>query len=246
MADQQPDTNDEPVAYDTEGRPLYYRPEKNQEDPAPVRQRVSSTTIAKRRAAAPPRSPLTPAEVADHERSIHDYPEIQFSSTEYVVLDVERSVWGLIQIWLWIIAIIIVIAAFTLVMIQSAVPTERANITLIGFCVLIGALLAGGIATHIFRRNYFIVTNERIFARSQISPFSHHTQIIEIEHVEDCSIKQSNIMQTLLKYGTLRLSTIGDEQTYLFTFVVHPDVQFKIISKVIYQVDEGETSAFVK
>ena len=63
-------------------------------------------------------------------------------------------------------------------------------------------------------------------------------------HIEDCSYAQTNPIQTILNYGSIRLSTIGDEQTYVFTFVDRPKEQFRIVNHVVQQVDEGQTTKY--
>ncbi len=187
----------------------------------------------------------TPAEQADHDRSVHDYPDIQFSPTEYVVIDVERSFWGIVRIWLFALAVFLTMAIVT-ILIDRTSPikidfTTEASL-FVGTIVL--TLLCGIVGTQVYRQNTFIVTNERIFACIQYTPFSQRNQNVEIEHIEDCSYAQTNPIQTILNYGSIRLSTIGDEQTYVFTFVDRPKEQFRIVNHVVQQVDEGQTTKY--
>lgn len=190
---------------------------------------------------------LTPAEQADHDRSVHDYPNIKFSPTEYVVIDVQRSIWGLARIWAIALAIFGVMIAVTLMVNATAVSTNTSNFSvMIGLVIgtIVLPLAAGFVGTSIYRHNHLIVTNERVFAEIQNSPFSHRTQNIELEHIEDCSFNQNGIVATILNYGSIRLSTVGDEQTYLITFVDRPREQFRTINHVVQQVDEGEATRY--
>ena len=50
----------------------------------------------------------------------------------------------------------------------------------------------------------------------------------------------------MLNYGSIRLSTVGDEQTYLFTYVDRPKEQFRVINHVVQQVDEGAPTKYHK
>jgi hypothetical protein len=232
--EQQPDINsDQPVAYDVQGRPLYYRPDSDEQ---PVEQKE---TIGD----AEHKDILSPELRIKHEDSIELYPEIQFSKTEYVVIDVQRTFWGLVLIWLAAIAAFVVIVLFAVIMVSIA---EADPFTMFIIVVGLGAvcLLGGAIGQYVFRRNIFIVTNERVFARLQHTPFSYRTQNVEIEHIEDCSFRQNGIVQMLLNYGSIRLSTIGDEQTYRFTFVARPEEQFKVINHVIQIVDEDVATKY--
>ena len=188
---------------------------------------------------------LTPAEQADHDRSVHDYPDIQFSPTEYVVIDVQRSPWGIVRIWLIALAIFIAMGIIV-VLINRTSPvgtTLFVNVALF-ICAIILPLLIGLVGTYIYHRNTFIVTNERIISHIQFTPFAKRLQNVEIEHIEDCSFAQHGLLSIMFNYGTIRLSTIGDEQTYLFTFVDNPQAQFQVINHVVQQVDEGEPTRY--
>ena len=188
---------------------------------------------------------LTPAEQADHDRSVHDYPDIQFSPTEYVVIDVQRSIWGEVVIWLFALLIFVSLTAITILLNQTA-PVKLDQWAMAGLAAVTvsASLLVGIVGSRVYRRNSFIVTNERIFAHIQLTPFSQRSQNVEIEHIEDCSVTQSNPLQMMFNYGSIRLSTVSDEQTYIFTFVDRPKEQFTTINHVIQQVDEGEATRY--
>jgi hypothetical protein len=243
---------DQPVAYDTEGRPLYYRPLDNAAPPQdpPTSTPLPAPNQTTAQASAHEESSPTDNSTwqADHDRSVHDYPEIQFSPTEYVVIDVQRSTVGLVLIWL----VALLLAAFALLA-AMFLPDFLATIdlghtagsaSLATFGVAVLAIIGGFVAAWVYRANRFIVTNERIFQRLQHTPFAYRNQNIEMEHVEDCSLKQNNIFQILFNYGTIRLSTIGSEQTYRFTFVARPTEQFKVVNAVVQAVDEGAATRF--
>lgn len=188
---------------------------------------------------------LTPAEQADHDRSVHDYPDIQFSPSEYVVIDVVRSIWGLARIWLFAIVIFVALSLITLLIHQTS-PTSLSQWVYVALFVatIVITLLVGIVGSHVYRRNSFIVTNERVIAHIQMTPFAQRTQNVELEHIEDCSIAQTSPLQHILNYGSIRLSTVGDEQTYLFTYVTDPHRQFAVINRVVQQVDEGEPTRY--
>lgn len=243
---------DSPAAYDPEGRPLYYSTPSDETPPA-AEQNPTATPAAEQTASAPePTAPAAAtaaatvndaAQQADHDRSVHDYPDIQFSPTEYVVIDVQRSAVGLVLIWL----VALLVTALALAA-AAILPSFLASInldatagtaSLVALGVALLAVVGGFVTAWVYRANYFIVTNERVFQRLQHSPFSYRDQNLEMERVEDCSFRQDNIIQTLLDYGTIRLSTVGDEQTYRFNFVARPAEQFKIINAVVQAVDEN-------
>jgi len=216
------------VAYDAQGRPLYYQPESPQ-NAQPITGKDGGV--------------WSPELQLKHEESVKHYPEIQFSETEYVVIDVQRTIWGLAIIWLVALAAFAVILLFVVTMITVAEADPFTMFVLVS-TLGVTCLLGGAVGQYVFRRNFFIVTNERILSRTQNSPFSYHTQKVEIEHIEDCSIDQNGPIQMMLNFGTIRLSTVGDEHTYRFTFVTRPEQQFRVVSEVIRVVDEDSTTKY--
>ena len=192
----------------------------------------------------PPNSPniirenLSPDEQADHDRSAHDYPELQLSPTEYVVIDVERSNWGYILIWLTAVAAFLVVIAVVILVEQTTSIANFSLLLIVGFATAFLCIVGGLVAAYVYRASYFILTNERVLQHIQAAPFSYRNQNIEIERVEDCSFHQSNIAQMLLDFGTIRLSTVGNEQTYIFTFAARPGEQFRVINNLVHQVEE--------
>jgi len=191
-----------------------------------------------------PNDQLSPRDQADHERSVHDYPFIKFEPTEFVVIDVTRSIVGIIYIWLVALVAFSAIVGVAVLIAHTSPDDLKDNIAIAAFIGAFGAFAGGAIATYVFRSSYFIVTNERIFARAQYAPFSYRDQSIEIEHIEDCSLRQGGILQTLFGYATIRLSTVGDEHTYQFTFVTRPKEQFDVINEVVHAVDEDEPTKY--
>ena len=190
---------------------------------------------------------LTPAEQADDDRSVHDYPNISFSPTEYVVIDVQRSPWGIARVWLFALLIFLAMGAIAILMHQTS-PIEMSTAVYAGLFIatIAATALVGIVGTHIYRNNSFIVTNERVISHIQTTPFAVRTQNVELEHIEDCSVAQTTPAQHIFNYGSIRLSTVGDEQTYLFTFVDRPREQFSVINRVVQQVDEGEPTRYHK
>jgi hypothetical protein len=190
---------------------------------------------------------LTPAEQADHDRSVHDYPELDLGDDEYVVTSVARSVVGLVFIWLTVTLVAGVFGVLALIVMTSgqfgASREMMAAACLLGVVV---ALLVGLLVHWTYRRNYLIVSNQRVFERMQSTPFSYRMQSLEIEHIEDVSFTQEGILPTLFNYGSVRMSTVGDEQTYQLTFVANVAEQIKIIKKVVHAVDEQEPTKYRK
>jgi hypothetical protein len=78
-----------------------------------------------------------------------------------------------------------------------------------------------------------IITNKHVIQMVMKSPVATSVNIIDLQSIEDASFHQSGLLQKLFRYGTLRLSTIGDETTYTFPYSDVSPSELKAISKLI-------------
>jgi len=189
---------------------------------------------------------LSPAEQADHERSVFDYPWLDLEDDEYVVIDIERSLAGKFFVWFCSIgASLFFIASALVIIFVDEVISDIAIATTCLFCVVISLLV--GLAFHwVYNHNQLILTNQRVFGRVQSTLFSQRTQTLEIEHIEDVSYTQDGILPIVFDYGSLRMSTVGDEHTYSLTFVSDPANQVRVVKKVVNAVDEQKPTRYHK
>ena len=105
------------------------------------------------------------------------------------------------------------------------------------FCVLV--VLGGATALWVYLQNQFYMTNESVIQEIQESLFSRHEQTVSLGSIEDASFRQSGILQTMFDYGTIRLSTEGDETTYIFHYVTNPKRQIAILNNAIESFKNG-------
>ena len=87
---------------------------------------------------------------------------------------------------------------------------------------------------HVYSNNKLFVTNKRIIQRSQSTLFASSTNIIDLVSIEDVSFKQSGLLEHILKVGTLRMSTIGEETTYTFKYVDTPIDELETITHLVH------------
>ena len=99
--------------------------------------------------------------------------------------------------------------------------------------------LGGAVSLWIYLQNHFYMTNESVIQEIQGSLFYRHEQTVSLGSIEDASFLQSGIIQTLFNYGTIRLSTEGEETTYIFHFVANPRKQIAIINNAIEDFKNG-------
>jgi hypothetical protein len=83
-------------------------------------------------------------------------------------------------------------------------------------------VLGGVIATVVYEGNKFYITNESVVQFIQPSLFNTKQQVVNLINVEDASSQQANLIEQLLNYGTIHLSTQGEQTHYTFRFVANP------------------------
>jgi hypothetical protein len=228
-----------PVAYTPDGQPLYARPSG-----ATVAQTASESgsqpqVVYLSRAIDPHQQTISPELQQKHDESVRHFPQLGLSEGEYVISAVRRHPIGVVSIWLVVALAITLLGVVSYLITTTDVfsffgqtdMTASAGMVVILSSVL---LIVGGIAaTFIYDANRFFLTNESVIQYIQTSLFARKNQTISLGNVEDASFSQDGIIQTLLNYGSIRLSTEGDETTYRFAFVADPKNQIHLINDAI-------------
>lgn len=179
-----------------------------------------------------------------HERSAKLYRHLNLSDGEFVILDIKRHPIGL-TIPVLATALILVVLSAILVLYPtdaSAIGLPLPSFEAILWPVLLVMLLiamGGLIAVWVYLQNRFYMTNESVIQEIQQSLFARHEQTVSLGSIEDASYKQYGILQTMLNYGTIRLSTEGEETTYRFAYVANPREQVAVLNNAIEAFKNG-------
>ena len=256
--DQQPNTP-QPAAYDVEGRPLYYHPPQDAQPEEPqstAAQRPSHVTVLPESMEGQNFDPRIRSQYANepdvvhtvrnlepqpmviseelkrkHEESVAQYPQLNLSEGEYVILDIKRHPIGIVAPIAITAIIIMVIFGFaflypSLITGGSLLPVPSPT-AMFGIATLFAILaaLGGAVALWVYLQNQFYMTNESVIQEIQESLFSRHEQTVSLGSIEDASFRQSGIIQMIFNYGTIRLSTEGEETTYIFHFVANQNTR---------------------
>ena len=99
------------------------------------------------------------------------------------------------------------------------------------FSILVG--LGMFVVYYVYTNNKFFLTNESVIQEIQDSIFSRHEQTVSLASIEDASYVQTNIIQHIFNYGSIRLSTEGDETTYRFTYVANPKDHIAVLNNAV-------------
>jgi len=176
-----------------------------------------------------------------HSRSQQDFPFLSLEEDEYVVLKIGRSKAGLVLIWFTEVVLFLV-CTLALILVDASgasnaffagsMPAIRGAI----FVIYIVLFLSGTIGTKVYLDNKIFVTNRRVIQQTSSALFNKSMNVIELEKIEDVSFKQSGILDYIFHFGTIRMSTVGDETTYTFRFVDTPTDEIQTISHLIHEI----------
>jgi uncharacterized membrane protein YdbT with pleckstrin-like domain len=107
-----------------------------------------------------------------------------------------------------------------------------------GLLILLVSLLCY-VNVWVYLNNTFFLTNESVIQEIQVSLFSKHEQTVSLQNIEDASYRQQGLLQTMFNYGSIRLSTEGDETTYRFNYVADPKRQIAILNDAVEAFKNG-------
>ena len=182
-----------------------------------------------------------------HARSQQDFPFLSLEEDEYVVLKIARAKAGLILIWFTEVVLFLV-CTLALILVDSTgaassfLASSMPIFRIVIFVVYIFLFLSGAIGTKVYLDNKIYVTNHRIIHEASSSLFHKSTNVIELEKIEDVSFKQAGLLDYIFHFGTIRMSTVGDETTYTFRFVDTPTDEIQTISHLIHETKQPKES----
>lgn len=184
-----------------------------------------------------------------HADSVRRYPSLNLSEGEFIILEIQRHPIGLlIPIFLTVLSVIMFTSFAFLVpdfYDKAALSTTLWMTTLEAPTIIIFLALAffsivlGSISIWIYQRNQFFLTNESVIQEIQLGLFSRKEQTVSLGSIEDASFRRQGILQHLFNYGTMRLSTEGEETTYRFAFVEDPKAQIATVSNAVEAFKNG-------
>lgn len=246
------DDYNQPVAYDIDGRPLYAHPpagpvSRAASGPAqalaqPAAQQVVHIT----RAAEPVKHEVSDELKKKHAISARIYPTLNLTDNEYVITVVRRHPIGLVIPLtlgaLLIAAALIILSNYPTIVEVLQIEGQLAQTSVVAVPMLLFSAfiaLAMFISYYVYINNKFYLTNESVIQEVQLSLFSRHEQTVSLENVEDASYHQAGILQDLFNYGTLRLSTQGDETTYTFRWAGNPKSRIAALNNAVESFKNG-------
>lgn len=246
MNDNQPTDYNKPVAYDANGQPLFAHPPAGQ--PAPVvpqpQEHATPQVVQLTRASDPVPVKISEEVKVKHLESKRKYPRLNLSEGEYIISEVRRHPIGLVPP-VAVGTFLVLIVGFGLInypiMQQNSTDTLPPfdSLLLPAFLFIILVALGCYIAIWVYLNNRFFLTNESVVQEIQTTLLAHHEQTVSLANIEDASYRQSGILQMMFNYGSIRLSTEGDETTYRFYYVSDPKKEIATLNNAVEAFKNG-------
>lgn len=242
--------DNKPVAYDAQGRPLYLHPPKDMQQPtSPPQNNVTHDgmqVVQVTRSTDPVAVKVSEETMQRHIESKNKYPMLNLSDGEYVVTNIDRHPIGVFVIWaITVLIILLIVVCWSLLLIHPNIerniiaPSSVPMVSAFALALAVLALAIGWAALTIFNGNKFFLTNESVIQKIQASLLSQKEQTINLENIKDASFIQRGLFQSVFGYGSIKLSTEGSNEEYLFTLVSNPQHQIAIINNVVEAVQYG-------
>ena len=181
-----------------------------------------------------------------HEDSLKKYPAVKVDEDEYVVMSLRRHAIGLVgMIVVSFIIFVVLVSAWILICFTpnkfEIAESLKANLSIIFGSLSFLVLVSGYIGYSTYNANRFFITNERVIQWIVSGLLDRKNQVINLESVEDISFVQTGILQHLFNYGTIRMSTTGDEFTYTFHFAKNPAKIVEVLGEIAESARENQS-----
>lgn len=181
-----------------------------------------------------------------HERSQQQFPSVKFLEKEFVVRVINRHPLGILLIWV-VAGVITTLMAIVWISLtikgdygfnyySSGLDASIHNGALIIGLIALTVAMFAVIFTRVYKANRMIITTERVIQFISNGLFDLKKQTIDLSWIEDVSYHQKGFFATVVDYGSLRLSTIGDESTYYFIFTPSPSGIATKINSLVFSI----------
>ncbi len=154
---------------------------------------------------------------------------IDLSNNEELVVEVERSFFGVVGIYFLSISItVICLAAAYFVQRPDVISANGLSVQSSTYISLMAAMLGllslifGYMAATVYWENRMFITNEAVHQVIRRGLFDRSDQRISLTRVESARASHKTMTQRLFGYGTLVFATEGEDVDYSLTYVKNP------------------------
>jgi hypothetical protein len=154
---------------------------------------------------------------------------------EKVVCEIKRHPIGILITYFWGLLAIAAITVFALYF-GPQITDKTAGLQDFSSAIRVGGLIVDGcvvlfvmIASYIYWRNKWIVTDDSITQVSQMSLFGSAISQIPMQNIEDVTVDRRGMLQAIFNFGTLTLQSAGEQVKFQFTYCPNPNTYARTI-----------------
>ena len=144
---------------------------------------------------------------------------------ERVICEIKRHPIGLIGVYCVtaiVLAALIAIAILAPYYATFLTQQQKVGLELADGLALVVTALFTYISVFIYRANRWVVTSDSVTQVSQVGLFNQETSQLSLANLEDVSVDQNGILQTLIGYGDLTVESAGERSKFVFNFCPDP------------------------
>lgn len=168
---------------------------------------------------------MNPSQDADEKLQNTYNPLKVMQPGERVVCEIDRHPFGLIGLYMvaGLLAVIVLVAAVLAPhYLTSLTQQTKTAIALGATIVLVMIALYTYVAVVVYKGNRWIVTSDSLTQISQVSLFRKQTSQLSLANLEDVTIEQDGLVQSLFGFGRLRAETAGERSKFVFDYCPKP------------------------
>ena len=158
----------------------------------------------------------------------------KISPNEKVIAVIKRHPFGIIKLYISAVLGLILAGGLLLFLMNELVPREdnpdiyaalgALAVVIVGLMVVIML-----IATIIYYKSSFVITDQSIKQTLQISLFNKKISQLDVAQIQDVTAEKKGFIPTFLNYGRLIVETAGEQENFHFDYCPNPDHYAKII-----------------
>ncbi len=158
----------------------------------------------------------------------------KISPNEKVIAVIKRHPFGIIRLYISAVLGLILAGGLLLFLMSELVPREdnpniyaalgALAVVVVGFMIVIML-----IATIIYYKSNFVITDQSIKQTLQISLFNKKISQLDVSQIQDVTAEKKGFLPTFLNYGRLIVETAGEQVNFHFDYCPNPDHYAKII-----------------
>jgi hypothetical protein len=156
------------------------------------------------------------------------HPFVVLQPGERIVCDIKRHPIGIIGQYIvtgFLIVVALVAALVVGPMLNTQAGSAQASTLLYGGVALliIFALIFLAVSSYIYSKNQWIITSDSLTQILQPSLFGRQVSQLSLNNLEDITVQQNGILQSMFNYGTLNAETAGERSKFHFIYCPNPN-----------------------